>query len=474
MKNTLVKSSVFNMFYNMLNVIFPLISVTYASHILLDTGIGKVDSAQNMAQYFVLLAPLGITNYGIREIAKVRDSREQKNKVFSELFLLNAFSTVCFACLYYILIFSRPEFAWERNLYIVTGLAIIFNFMNVDWYYKGMEEFQYIAIRNFLVKCVALGLLFLGVKKTSDYVVYAMISVCATMGNYFFNVVNLRKYGAVLRIRNLTLTKHIRPMFIFSATSFAIELYALLDVTMISCFCQPENVAYYNNAIKLVRALIVVISASGGVLLPRLSQYHEKGEYEKCGAVANRVFEVMYVMLLPCGIGLFLISEDLVLLLFGDSFTPCIVTMKITSLLIYSLGFSNLFGTQILLTFGGELKTLLCTVVGAVSNICMNLMFIPRYQQNGAAAASVVSEGLVTLTAIAFSRKYIRLAPDKKIIFIVVIAVALMAIAIVMVNQYIGGGLGRMLIDIVVGGSVYIGVNVILGNPIIRRRRLRI
>lgn len=474
MKNTLVKSSIFNMLYNLLNVIFPLISVTYASHILLDTGIGKVDSAQNIAQYFVLLAPLGITNYGIREIAKVRNSREQKNKVFSELFLLNAFSTICFSCIYYMLIFSRPEFVQERRLYIVTGLAVICNLMNVDWYYKGMEEFQYIATRNFVVKCVTLCLLFLGVKKRSDYVVYASISILATMGNYFLNVVNLRKYGAVLEVKNLALTKHIRPMLVFSATSFAIELYALLDVTMISCFCQPENVAYYNNAIKMVRALIVVIAASGGALLPRLSLYREKGEYEKCSEVTNRVFEAMYVMLMPCGIGLFLISEDLVPLLFGSSFVPCITTMKIASLLIYSLGFSNLFGTQILLTFGGELKTLLCTVVGAASNICMNLALIPRYQENGVAAASVVSEGLVTLVAVAFSCKYIRFSPNKKIIYIVVVAAALMAMAIVAVNRYMDGGMGRLLIDIIVGGSIYIGVNVILGNPIIRRRRLQV
>lgn len=277
-----------------------------------------------------------------------------------------------------------------------------------------------------------------------------------------------------MEVKNLALTKHIRPMLVFSATSFAIELYALLDVTMIACFCQPENVAYYNNAIKMVRALIVVIAASGGALLPRLSLYREKGEYEKCSEAANRVFEAMYVMLMPCGIGLFLISEDLVLLLFGSSFVPCITTMKIASLLIYSLGFSNLFGTQILLTFGGELKTLLCTVVEAASNICMNLALIPRYQENGAAAASVVSEGLVTLVAVAFSCKYIRFSPNKKIIYIVVVAAALMAMAIVAVNRYMDGGTGRLLIDIIVGGSIYIGVNVILGNPIIRRRRLQV
>ncbi len=473
MKNTLVKNSAFNILYNLLNAIFPLISVIYASHVLLDTGVGKVDSAQNIAQYFVILAPLGITNYGIREIARTRNDKEQKDKIFSELFLLNAVSTLCFAGIYYILIFSIHGFEGEQRLYVITGLLILCNFMNVDWYYKGMEEFRYIATRNFAVKCIALGFLIGGVKQEGDYEIYALISIMATTGNYFVNILNLKKYGAVLKLRNLTLTKHMRPMLVFSATAFAIELYALLDVTMISVFCHPENVAYYNNAMKLVRSMIVIVAASGGALLPRLSLYYEKGDYEKCSEVANKVFEVMYVMFIPCGIGLFLISEDLVRLLFGESFIPCIVTMKIASLLIYTLGFSNLFGTQILLTFGGELKTLLCTIMGAVSNICMNLVLIPRYQQNGAATASVVSEGLVTLMTIVFSYQYIHFAPNKRILYIATAAAVLMAAAIICLNQYVTAGIKRLFLDIVVGGLVYIGVNIVFGNPMIKKKSLQ-
>lgn len=473
MKNTLVKNSVFNILYNLLNAIFPLISVIYASHVLLDTGVGKVDSAQNIAQYFVILAPLGITNYGIREIARTRNDKEQKNKIFSELFLLNAISTLCFAGIYYILIFSIHGFEREQGLYVITGLMVLCNFMNVDWYYKGMEEFQYIATRNFAVKCIALGLLIGGVKREGDYEIYALISIMATMGNYFINVLNLRRYGAVLKFRNITLTKHMRAMLIFSVTTFAIELYALLDVTMISLFCQPENVAYYNNAMKLVRSMIVIIAASGGALLPRLSLYYERGEYEKCSVTANKVFEVMYVMLIPCGIGLFLVSEDLVRFLFGNSFIPSIVTMKIASLLIYTLGFSNLFGTQILITFEGEFKTLLSTIVGAVINICMNLTLIPKYQQNGAAAASVISEAAVTLMTFAFARQYIIFSPNKKIVCTSTIAAVFMSIIIIIINQYMDSGMDRLFLDISVGGFVYIGANLVLSNPLIRRKYLR-
>lgn len=468
MKNTLVKNSIFNALYNVVNTIFPLISVTYASHILMDTGIGKAVSAQNIAQYFVTLAPLGIPNYGIREIAGKRKDKEQKSKIFTELLLLNTISTFFFVCIYYMLILFVPVFKQEQKLYIIAGLAIVCNFMNVDWYYQGIEEFKYIATRNFTVKCITICLLFMGVRKSDDYIVYVLISVLATMGNYLINVINLKKYEITFKIKGFVLIKHIKPICILLATNLAIELYTLLDTTMITIFCPVENVAYYNNSMKLVRLLITVIAAFGGVLLPRLSSYYESGEYEKCSEIVNKVFEVMYAMFLPCGMGLYLISDNLIPILFGNSFTPGIITLKLATLLIGALGFSNLFGTQILLTFKSELRLLICTIVGALSNICMNLILIPKYQHNGAVVASVISEGLVTLVAFIFSIRYIRFRPNKRIIITTTVTTLFMAMTILVVNQYINSKITELIIDILVGVIAYVGSNFLLKNPVIK------
>ena len=91
---SIVKNSIHNVVYKLLNVLFPLISATYASHIILASGMGKVSSAQNIVTYFVILASLGIPNYGIREISKVHDNESATNRVFSELLLINLISTV--------------------------------------------------------------------------------------------------------------------------------------------------------------------------------------------------------------------------------------------------------------------------------------------------------------------------------------------------------------------------------------------
>lgn len=105
---------------------------------------------------------------------------------------------------------------------------------------------------------------------------------------------------------------------------------------------------------KVVKIIITVITAIGGTLLPHLSQYHMEGDDESCGRIVSRVFEIMLFLFLPCCVGLMLTADDLMVVMFGESFAPAGETLRIAALLTLALGFSNLFGTQVLLTFGEE------------------------------------------------------------------------------------------------------------------------
>ena len=471
MKKSLIKNSIFNVLCSMLNALFPLISTMYASHILLDTGVGKVASAQNIAQYFMILAALGIPNYAIREIAKKRDRAEEIEGLFSELFLINGISTVLFAAVYYLMIYTVPFFREDISLYSAVGLMIVCNLINIEWFYQGLEEFPYIAIRSALVKSLSLAALFIWVYDVNDYVTYALISVFATVGNYLVNMVRLRKYHVHIKLRYDGIRKHMKSILILLGTSFAVELYTLLDTTMLTLLCEPENVAYYSNSMKIVRTLITVITAIGGVLLPRLSAYSSEGKLQECSEIVSKVFTVMLFLFLPCGIRLILVAEHLVPLLFGSSFLPAVETLKIAALLIYALGFSNLFGTQVLLTFGEEKKLFICTVVGALSNICMNMILIPLYQHNGATIASVISESMVTLLSYWFARKYVRLQIERRFIWTSLTASIVMTCLVMISNTLCSSAPGGLICGALIGGASYFLVNYLLKNPIMRLKR---
>lgn len=462
-KKSLAVNSVYSVVYKLLNVLFPLVTSAYTARILLADGIGKVAYAQNIVQYFVIIAALGIPNYGIREIAKRQNKPEETNRVFTELYLINACSTTACVIIYYGIISNFSYFSSDRLLYVVVGLTLILNYINVDWFYQGKEEYGYIAVRNFFVKLVSLVVIFVFVRNRSDFVVYALITSLAIAGNNVLNILNLR--GRVKFVfYNLQIRRHLKPVLILLASSISIELYTLLDTTMLGGICNAEIVGFYTNAVKLARTMNSTISSIALVLLPRLSYYFANGKYEELNNIANRVLKILITLTLPAATGVFLLSNDIILLLFGDSFQPAVLTLKILSVLVMAVALNNFFGTQILMTFGQETKLLISVICGAAVNITLNSILIPRFAQNGAAVASAISEIIVLLATFLFARKYIKFKLEMKYIFTLIGTTSIMAIAVLAIKMVGLPYALELTIGFIVGLIIFILLGIILKN----------
>ena len=412
MKKSLINNALFNVLYRMLNVFFPLITSMYVSRVLLSAGIGKVAYAQNIVQYFIIFASLGIPTYGAREIAKVRDSKSEYSKVFWELFVINALSTLACILVYYTFVFVNPMFDATRALNCVVGIVLTLNFFNIDWFYQGQEEYKYIALRSCIIKIVSLGSIFAFVKTQSDFIVYATIQSLATAGNYVFNFVHLKKY--INRpVANIDFKRHMKPVLILLSATIAVELYTLLDTTMLGYLCTDSIVGYYTNSVKLVKMITTFISAISAVLLPRLSYYYGNGEKKLFNQVVSTSTKMMIWITIPCSIGLFFVSDYVITLFFGQDFTPAISITKILCILIFAISLNNLFGTQILVTVGKEKLLLVSVMAGAITNLILNSILIPRIQANGAALASASSEIVVLLFTFVFALKNVEFAFDR-------------------------------------------------------------
>ena len=466
-QKSLFKNALFNVVYRFTNILFPLVTTVYISHVLTASGVGKVSVAQNIAQYFVLLAPLGIVNYGTREIARRRDNSFETNKLFSELFFINLVSTLFCSFIYYSLVLNGNYFEEHKLLYCVTGLLIVFNVINVDWYYQGREEYVYISVRSIIVKFLSLILIFLFVKSPSDYVVYALIYVFGIAGNYLFNTINLIKEGVRLEIHNLQYTIHLKAIFLLFCSSIAIELYTLVDTTMLGYLCSNEVVGYYTNSAKLNRIVVGLISSIGMILLPRLSYCIKNGEISTCNNILSKIVMVMLFVAIPSGLGMFLMADSIVPVFFGNSFIPAILTARIGSILIFFLAFSNLFGTQVLLSFNQEKKLLLCTVIGASSNIIANIFLIPLFEHNGAITASVISELLVVLLSSKFAFEYLKVTIEasfwKKTFMSTIIMVAFVAMGKYLINDV----LLSVIVSCMLGCIAYVASCYLVKHPVL-------
>lgn len=473
MNKSLVKNSVFYMIYNILNMLFPFLTSMHVARVILPTDIGEIAYAQNIVSYFSILAFLGIPTYGVREIAKARDSKNELSAVFSELFLINFISSVVFSFAYYILIFITPSFRENMALYSVMGITVILNMLNISWLYEGLEEFGFISLRNAVFKLIMFMLVIFSVRSRQDVLRYVTITVLGVAGNNIINVVHANNYIRFQK-NNLNLIRHLRSIFILAAVNLAIEIYTLIDTTMLGIMSTKEHVAFYYYASKINKILLQITNTVTMVLVPRISLYYKENRICEFNQLLTKTLKIIIIASVPMIIGLQFTSDFLFSHLFGSSY---IVSASVERILCFVLVISPvgyLLGSRVMLVSNNEPKMAICVGMGAIVNIVGNYFLIRRYNEFGAAIASVISESIVMLMYIYQGKKIFRLYEFEATIFKVCIAGISEIAVLLFCSQILHENWGKILTEVISASCVYIASLALLGESVTREYVSRI
>lgn len=471
-EKSITKNSIYYAIYQALNVIFPFLTGMYVARILLPDAVGTVAYAQNIAQYFVIFAFLGIPTYGVREIAKVRNDREERSKVYSELLVINFISTCIFSAVYLIVILSVTSFRENLPLYLVTGSAIALNALNNSWLYEGMEEFRYISIRNIVFKAMCFLLLVLLVRGPENYIWYAAITVLGTAGNYVLNMAYAPKFVR-FGIKNLNLKRHMTSIMLLVVVNLAIELYSLVDVTMLGAMSTSKNVAYYSYASRINKIFIQVINAFTIVIVPRIAFYYKENRQEDFNRLLSKTLETIFVLGIPLVVGIQICASDAIELIYSSAFLPSANVLRILSFVLIISPVGYLLGSRVLLVTDHEKTMVLCVGIGAVVNVVGNAILIPRFVEYGAAIASVMSEIVVMLVYVNFGKKYFRISGESKNILKVILSSLIMGFYCLVIEHFILGDSNvriflRLVAQVLGACVIYFGILYFLKEPMVR------
>ncbi len=438
----LTVNSVFYLIYNVLNVLFPLIIGIYVARVLSPTYIGEVSYAQNIVSYFVIFSFLGIPTYGMREVAKNRGNKEELNKLFTELFIINLISTIVFLSIFLGMVFIVSSFRERLALYLVCGLSIAINSLNISWLFEGLEEFKYISIRSFFIKILSFVALVIFVKANDDYLLFALIGVLGTSGAYILNCIKAKKYVR-FSTKDINIRRHLKPVFFLVIINLAIEIYTLVDITMLGIFCDKESVAFYSYASKIYKVLLHLINTFTMVIVPRISLLKKEGKDEEYNRLLTKTLLVILVLALPMIVGIFFTSDYLVTIIYGNAYIRSSVVLKILSLNLLISPIGYLLGSRVMLVNGKEDKMVWCVLSGAIANLLLNLLFINLWLEVGAAIASVCGEIVVLVVYLIFSHKFFKLeeslnkSTTKILIASLIISFFLYAVSILNISSMI-------------------------------------
>lgn len=458
------KNSLYNMVCTIFDMIIQFLSSVYLARILLAEGVGQVAYAQNITSYFIAFAEFGITAYGIREIAQARECRSDVNRIFTELFLINAAVTTCSLFAYLIFGVLSEAIINQRALFYACGLSLIFHYLNIDWFYQGEEEYRYIVFRNLLVKIFSLGLIFLFVRAGEDYVKYALIMSLTGGCNCVLNVAWAHK-SVKLVFKNLRLRIHIKKLFVLATGTFFITVYREISVTMLGVLSTNAETGCYSYAFTIIKMIISICTAAFAVFFPRLSYYY-KADQDKFYNSLHLAMEVFLFVAFPAWAGVFILSPEIIFFLLGKTFLPAVGMMRILSILILIWCLSNVLGYQILLISGNEKICIPAYLTVILWTVILDYCLIPVLSGNGAAMIFVIGELGVNSYLIWKSRKLISFSVPWKALGQALVSTAVMGIGVYYVVSRNNASFIQCIVGIIIGGLLYGTVNYVLKNEL--------
>ena len=405
-RKNIANNYIYNLLYQILTILTPLITTPLLSRVLGADGAGTVSFMESVVSYFVLLASMGTAIFGQREISYVQDDKGKRTIIFWEVVVFQIITTFIASIAY--ILFSFYQF--DTNLYMVLIFNIFAVSADVSWFFQGIEEFGKVVLRNVLLKCINIVFIYLFVRTKDDLIWYMLgHSFCNFLCNlslWFY----LPKYVGKPIWREITPTRNIKSIISLFIPTVAVQVYTVLDKTMIGVITQNsyEN-GYYEEAIKLTKLVMTIVTALCTVMVPRIGYEYEKGNQEEIQRLMYTCYRTVWMLGVPLCIGLTMVASNFVPWFFGDGFDKVIHLLGILSPIIIAIGISSTTGTQYLIPTKRE-KTVTATVIaGAVINFLLNIFLIREYGSEGAAVASVITETVVSVVQLFLVRKELNL-----------------------------------------------------------------
>ena len=389
------KNYIYNLIVTVFNLLFPVLSFPYAARILGPSGIGKIQFISNFAQYFALIAALGLPFYGVREIAKVKHDNEKLSKTFSELILIYLITSVIFTIVFILIVISVQRFNVDLKYYNVASLLVLLGFCSIDWFYQGIEQFKLIAIRSVVIKIISLILLYTLVKSKDDLFLYMIITVFSFLGNNILNLIFINKIVKI-QLKDLSLNKHFKPLIFILASTLSMAMYALFDTVLMGLLSDEKSVGFYTAGVKISKITLPLITSIGAALVPQISRsfVEDKAQFNR---LLQLSFEVIVSISIPISFGLLALAHEMVYVFSGPEFRRSVVPMQILSFLPFLIGMGNVFGVQVLITANKEKEMLISVIVGMIISISGNFLLVPLFREIGASIANVITEMVVAI-----------------------------------------------------------------------------
>lgn len=463
------KNYIYNLIYQVLTLLTPFITTPYISRVIGPEGTGIQSYTNSVVQYFAIVAALGTASYGQREIARHRDDREMRSRLFWEIEILCGITTsICLGVWAGVILFSREYTAF----YLVLTMNLLAVAFDISWFFGGLEQYAAIVTRNIGVKITGIICLFAFIKSREDLLLYVAVLAGTTLLGNLSMWGYLKGFLTKTDIRSFRIKRHLKETMVYFIPTVATSVYIILDKTMLGWFTgnnKSQN-GYYEYATGIVNMGKILIVSFNTVMSSRMSYLFAEENTQEIHNMIEASLDFVLLIGMPVTMGLAGIASGFIPWFLGDRYQPVVTLLYICCPLVLIVGLSDCMGSQLLTPGGKRAQSGKVIVAGAVVNAMLNMVMIPRFQAAGASMASVIAELFISGSYLWLCRDYINLSTIWKSGWRRLLAATIMLLFVIGIGRRISLGLFATLVQIGGGALLYFGILFLLRDKFLVRR----
>ena len=416
-----LKNYAYNLSYQLLVIILPIITTPYVTRVFSSDDLGTYGYFNSIVTYFILLATLGVANYGTKVIS---GHRKEIEKNFWGIYSLQLGATVLSLSLYALLCLTLPFM--QNPVAYILGLSLVSKGLDISWLFQGLENFRKITVRNITVKLVGVISIFLFVKSANDLYLYVFLLTIFELLGQLSMWLPAREFIGRPHFDLEYAGYHLKPIILLFLPQIAISLYVTLDRTMLGALASTNDVGIYDQALKLVNILLTLVTSLGSVMLPRVANLLATGDHRAVNKMHEMSFLIYNLVIFPIMAGILIVNGDFVQFFLGQDFQNARYAIAIMIFRMFFIGWTNIMGIQILIPHNKNKEFMVSTTVPAILSVGLNLLFLPKLGYIGAAIVSVLTEALVWGIQLFYTRIYLKEVTILKPMFKIIVASCLM------------------------------------------------
>ena len=426
------RNYIYNLISNISNVLFSFILLPYLSRKLGTEQIGIYSYTNSIVTYFMLFSLLGIKNYGNRLIASSKDDKKEKSKQFLSLYCLQIITSFLVVLFYLIYIFffckENQTVAFIQTIYLLSAM------FDINWFFYGNEKFKPALVIGIIMKVIYFLCIILFVKAPQDIFKYVFIVSVYTLLKNLFLFLLLKKQIEWVKITKKDISYHIKPCLVLFLPVLSVSIYKIMDKIMLGNISGTLEVGFYEQAEKIINIPLQLIEALGSVMLPKMAHLVANQKETNVNKYIHHSLTFIMFLIIPIVCGLICIADSFVPFFLGSSFAKSATLLKGLAISVIFIAYGNVIRTHYIIPKEKDNILVKSVALGALINVILNILLIPRYDSLGAVIATIIAEFVVVLYQTVKIKKEAPIFTYLKDIWIILFKSIVMCIPVICVG----------------------------------------